>query len=223
MNDVRKVIYGTIILFLGVVVSWLSIIYVSACGLTFTCRQAAPKVDRTPIPTLIPASHSESPMGASPLEFNACQVGARDLIGAWVSAASPESEPFSFSDVNGNPCEGTFAADIQPLFVENSLWYTGAIGCVSCHNSALSDRSGGLDLTSYEAIALGTRRVAGATSAGTDILGGDDWEKSLLHEVLVNQGLVATGHSAESPAAALLIFAGQAVDAAAIATPTATP
>ena len=220
MNDVRKMIYGTIILFIGVVASWLTIIYVSACGLTFTCRQAAPRVDRTPIPTLIPASHSESPLGASPVEFNACQISATNLIGAWVSAKSPETETFAFTDVHGNPCEGTFAADIQPLFVENSIWYKGAIGCVSCHNSALSDRSAGLDLTSYEAIALGAGRVAGATSAGDDILGGGDWETSRLYEVLVNQGLVAKGHSADAPGVDVVIFAGQTVASEATATPT---
>ena len=54
MNDVQKMIYGTISLFLVVVVSWISLIYVSACGLTLTCRRALPKVDRTPMPTLIP-------------------------------------------------------------------------------------------------------------------------------------------------------------------------
>jgi mono/diheme cytochrome c family protein len=55
MNDVRKMIYGTIVLFFAMLVFWLSIIYISACGLTLTCHQAAPIVERTPIPTLIPA------------------------------------------------------------------------------------------------------------------------------------------------------------------------
>jgi len=221
MNDVRKMIYGTIGLFFGVLVFWLSIIYVSACGLTLTCRQAAPKIDRTPIPTLIPAPHTESHMGEGLAEFSQCQVAAIDLIGAWVTAKSPETEPFAFSDVNGNPCEGTFAADIQPLFVENSLWYKNAIGCVSCHNGALSERSAGLDLTTYDAIMLGSGRVADSTAKGADILGGGTWEKSTLYGVLVNQGLVATGHSADSPAAILLVFAGQSVEPE--ATATATP
>jgi hypothetical protein len=208
-DDVRKMIYGTIVLFLGVVTSWLGLIYVSSCGLTFTCRQALPKVDRTPIPTLIPVQHSESQPGAGAIaEFNQCQVAATDLIGAWVSAGSPESEAFAFSDVNGNPCQGTFSADVQPLFVENSLWYKGAIGCDSCHNAELTERSGGLDLSAHDAILLGSRRVAGSSSAGTDILGGGDWEKSLLHEVLVNQGLVPEGHSTENPPVQLLLYAG---------------
>lgn len=220
MNDVRKMIYGTIILFFGVLVFWLSIIYVSSCGLTLTCHQAAPIIDRTPIPTLIPAPHSEVQMGESASEFNKCQVTAADLIGAWVTAKSPETEPFAFSDVNGNPCEGTFAADIQPLFVENSLWYQSAIGCVSCHNSALSERSAGLDLTTYNAILQGSGRAADSTAKGADILGGGNWAKSKLYAVLVNQGLVAAGHSADSPAVPLLVFAGQASAAEATATPT---
>ena len=219
MNDVRKMIYGTIILFFGVLVFWLSIIYISSCGLTLTCKQAVPKADTTPIPTLIPAVHSDAQMGEGVVEFNKCQVAATDLIGAWVTAESPETEPFAFSDVNGNPCEGTFTADIQPLFVENSLWYTGAIGCVSCHNSALSDRSAGLDLTTHEAILTGSGRVADSTAQSADILGGGAWETSTLYSVLVDQGLVATGHSADSPAVSLVVFAGQ-VAAEATATPT---
>ena len=219
MNDVRKMIYGTITLFFVVLAFWLSIIYVSSCGLTLTCKQAAPKVERTPIPTLIPASHSEAQMGESVAEFNQCQISATDLIGAWVSSESPATEPFAFTDVSGKPCEGTYAADIQPLFVENGLWYKNAIGCVSCHNAELSARSGGLDLTTYEAISLGSGR-ADAASKGTDILGGGEMDKSALYGVLVNQGLVSAGHSTDSSAVALMVFAGQAVVAAATATPT---
>jgi hypothetical protein len=103
--------------------------------------------------------------------------------------------------------------------VENSLWYNGAIGCVSCHNAELTERSAGLDLTSYDAILLGSRRVAGASAAGTDILGGGDWESSLLHKVLVDQGFAPEGHSAENPPVQLIIYAGQATTET-TATPT---
>ena len=219
-DDVRKMIYGTIALFLLVVTIWIGSLFVFSCGLSLSCGQAAPRVDRTPIPTLIPAKHSEPQAGPVAMaEFNKCQVSAADLIGAWVSAGSPETEAFAFSDVNGNPCEGTFSADIQPLFVENSLWYKGAIGCVSCHNAELTERSAGLDLTTYDAILLGSRRVAGASAAGTDILGGGDWESSLLHKVLVDQGFAPEGHSAENPPVQLIIYAGQATTET-TATPT---
>lgn len=208
MNDVRKMIYGAIIGLLLALGLMFSIVYVSSCGLTLTCGQAEPKVDRTPIPTLIPASKSESGAGEAMTEFNKCQVNAVDLVGAWVASGTPETESFPFTGVNGESCLGTFA-DIQPLFVENSLWKTGALGCTSCHNAELTDRSKGLDLSSYSAVLLGSRRVTGATSKGTDILGNGDWQKSKLYDVLVNQALVPAGHSMDAPASSLVLFAGE--------------
>ena len=221
-DDVRRMIYGTLTFFLLGVVGWVTTLLIFSCGFNLECRQAAPRVLRTPIPTLIPVQHSEAQPGKSAVaEFNQCQVDATNLIGAWVTAGSSETEAFAFSDVNGNPCEGTYSADIHPLFVENSLWYAGAIGCVSCHNGALAERSGGLDLTTYDAILLGSQRAPDSTSAGNDILGGGNWEASALHRVLVTQGFLPEGHSAESQPVPLIIYAGQATaEASVTATPT---
>jgi len=219
MNDVRRMIYGTLALFLIGVVTWITTLLIFSCGLNFACRQAAPRVDRTPIPTLIPVKHAEAEtQPATIAEFNKCEVIATDLIGAWVSAGAPETETFPFSDVHGNPCEGTFE-DIQPLFVENSLWKKGVIGCVSCHNADLTARSGGLDLTTYEGILMGSGR-ADANAKGKDILGGGTWESSALYTVLVEQGFVPEGHSPDNPPVRLVIYAGQAVAAEVTATPT---
>lgn len=223
-DDTRKMIYGTIVVFLAFLVVWLGLVYVSACGFTLTCVQAAPFVARTPIPTLIPVKQSESrPEATAEVgEFNKCKVNATDLMGAWVSAGHTETEPFPFTDLNGQDCEGTFA-DIQPLFVENSIWFPGSLGCTSCHNAELTDRSAGLDLSSYDAIALGTRRVQGATSPGTDIFGNGDWEKSLLYEILVNQGLTTKGHSPDVEPRQTILYAGQVVvEVQATATEAAT-
>ncbi len=235
-DDVRKIIYGTIIGFLVVVGSWLSLIYVSACGFTLSCNRAAPIVIRTSVPTLIPVSQSQPQQSAQTpkAQFNGCKVSAADLIGAWVSAGSPETEPFPFNDVSGEPCEGTFANDVQHLFMENEFWYPGAIGCTSCHNAALIEqdqnsgegnkRSGGLDLTSYQGILAGTNRsYAGAK--GTDILGGGNWESSLLHDVLLVHGFVPAGHSKDAPPIPpVFIYAGQHVtEAAATAAASVTP
>lgn len=219
-DDTRRMVYGTLVAFLLFIVLWLGLVYVSACGFTLTCIQGAPLVERTPIPTLIPQKHAEAGPELPGGEFNQCQVAATELLGAWVSAGSPQTETFPFTDINGQDCEGTFA-DLQPLFVENSLWYPGSLGCVSCHNSQLIERSGGLDLSSYEAVVLGSRRVPESTSPGTDILGGGDWESSLLHEVLVNQGLTPEGHSADVEPRQHVLYAGQLVaEAEATATPT---
>ena len=209
MNDVRKLIYATLVGFLLFLMFWFSIVYISACGFTLTCIQADQIVVRTPIPTLIPPSRAGSQGGENVPEFNKCQVAATDLIGAWVSAGSSETEAFPFTNVNGEPCEGMFAEDIQPLFVENSLWYPGSIGCVSCHNADQPDRNSGLDLTSYAAM-----------TSGTDIFGGGDWETSILHEVLLNQKLVPEGHAKEEPGGLIFVFAGYSVSEAEV---TATP
>jgi hypothetical protein len=221
-DDTRRLVYGTIIAFLLFIVVWLGVVYISACGFTLTCIQGAPLVVRTPIPTLNPVRHSQQQPEISAEEFNKCQVAATDLIGAWVAAGHSESETFPFADLNGQNCEATFA-DIQPLFVENSIWFPGSLGCVSCHNADLTDRSAGLDLSAYDAISLGTRRVAESTSPGTDIFGDGNWEDSLLHEVLVNQGLTTLGHSPDVEPRVPILYAGQAVAADGEVTATPTP
>ena len=215
-DDVKRVIYGTIIGFLVVVLTWLGLIYVSSCGFTLSCNRALPLVVRTPVPTLIPVSMKEmAPTKAAPADFTACYVSAADLMGAWVNAGSPEAEAFPFTDLNGMPCEGTYDSDIQHLFVDNSIWYQGSLGCTSCHNAELTDRSGGLDLSSYQGI------IAGAS--GKDILGGGNWESSSLHAVLVVQGLVPAGHSPDvDPVAPVFLYAGQTSEETTTGTPTAT-
>ncbi len=211
-DDTRRMIYGTLVVFLAFLVVWLGFVYISACGFTLTCIQGAPLVVRTPIPTLIPFEQEQAQPVAPDGESAPCQVAATDLIGAWVMAGHTESEPFPFTDLNGQECEATFA-DVQPLFVENSIWFVGSLGCTSCHNADLTERSGGLDLSSYEAI----------SSAGTDLFGGDNWESSLLHEVLVNQGLTTQGHSPEVEPSNPLLYVGQALAADGEADVTATP
>jgi hypothetical protein len=213
-DDTRGLIYGTIVVFLVGVVIWLGIVYVSACGFTLNCIQGAPLVVRTPIPTLIPFGESRvQPEGtAVPVEFNKCQVAAADLIGAWVTAGHPETEPFPFTDLEGQNCEGTFA-DIQPILMDNSVWFPGSLGCTSCHNADLTERSAELDLSTYEAI-----------SANANLFGDGNWEGSLLHNVLVNRGLTTEGHSPDVEPPNPILYVGQVVaDAQAEVTPTATP
>lgn len=220
-DDTRRLVYGTIIAFLVFITLWLGFVYISACGFTLNCIQGAPIVVRTPIPTLIPFEGSQQQPGITEVEFNKCQIGATDLIGAWVAAGHSESEPFPFTDLNGQNCEATFA-DIQPLFVDNSVWFPGSLGCTSCHNADLTDRSAGLDLSSYESISLGSRRVAESTSPGTDIFGGGEWENSLLYEFLVNHGLTTQGHSPEGEPINPILYVGQVVAAEGETTPAAT-
>lgn len=223
MNDVRQWIFGAIIGLLACIGLMLSIVYVSACGFTVTCVQASPLIIRTPVPTLIPAEHTAD-LGSSDngSEFSGCLVSAQDLVGAWVAAGSPETEAFPFTDVSGDTCEGTYANDVQHLFVDNNIWYAGQLGCTSCHNAQLGERSAGLDLSSFAGITSGSNRsYEGAR--GTDILGDGDWESSALHDIFLVHGFVPEGHSADGPPLApVLVYAGQQSEELAV-TPTATP
>lgn len=220
-DDTRRMILGTLVVFLAFLVVWLGFVFVSACGFTLNCVQGAPLVVRTPIPTLSPLEQQQGQPEAAPVAFNACQVGAVDLIGAWVAAGHTKTEPFPFTDLNGQDCEATYE-DIQLLFRENSIWHPGSLGCTSCHNAELTDRSAGLDLSTYEAISLGTRRVAESTSPGTDIFGRGNWEDSLLYDILVNQGLTPQGHSPDVEPSNPIMYVGQPAAADAAAEGTAT-
>ena len=211
-DDTRGMIYGTIVLFLIGLVVWLSIVYISACGLTLNCLQGAPLVVRTPIPTLIPPKHAQAEAPVTNVEFDKCRIGAADLIGAWVEAGHSETDPFPFTDLNGQNCEATYQEDIQLLLRENSLWFPGSLGCISCHNADQPNRNGELDLSTYEAM-----------SSGKDIFGGGNWEDSLLHEVLVNQGLTGPGHSPDVEPHNPILYAGHAVAGDAEGEVTATP
>lgn len=221
-DDTRRLIYGTILAFLVFITSWLGFVYISACGFTLNCVRGAPLVVRTPVPTLSPLKHTQGQPQAAPEEFNKCQVAATDLIGAWVTAGHSETEAFPFTDGNGQDCQATYE-DIQPLLRENSLWFPGSLGCTSCHNADLTERSAGLDLSTYEAISLGSRRVAGSTSPGTDIFGDGNWEDSLLHDALVNQGLTTEGHSPDVEPRIPVLYVGEPVAAEGEGTPTEAP
>jgi len=56
MDDLRKLIYGTVFGFLAVIGVWLGIVYLSSCGFSIACPRGALTVIRTPVPTLIPAT-----------------------------------------------------------------------------------------------------------------------------------------------------------------------
>ncbi|MFN2145027.1 MAG: hypothetical protein ACK2T7_06715, partial [Anaerolineales bacterium] len=161
------------------------------------------------IPTLIPA-------GMPILELEeaapkvACQITAVNLIRAWVTAGYSEKEPFTFSDANGIDCTATFTEDVQKLFLEGNIWYTGAPACTTCHNPNLNEATAGMDLSSYQGMLLGSRRTGEA--AGNDIFGGGVWENSNLYKQLYVLRAMPQGRPADVPAEGPVIFAGSAVE-----------
>ena len=209
---------------------WFSIVYVSACGFTFTCNRGARLVDRTPIPTLIPATMPVQSAGGDTGAFNKCQIAAVDLIGAWVTAGVPETDKFGFTDVNGQNCEAVFGKDVQPLFLESNLWYPGSLSCSSCHQSNLALALQNMDLSSYAGILAGSGRANGEPK-GKDILGGGVWEESLLYQMvyapegksLINRPIMPLGRTADVPDKGPLIFGGRIIPVEETANSSATP
>jgi hypothetical protein len=165
---------------------FIAALYFGNCGFGEQCGYSRlPAVIHTPIPTLIPAGMPAPETISGPSASVKCTTDARTLLSTWVDAGSPESEPFAFTDRNGSACQAAFA-DVQTLFVEGNLWYTGALGCTTCHNPTLSAASAQMDLSSYAGILAGSRR-ASPEATGNDILGGGNWAASLLNDMLFVQ------------------------------------
>lgn len=209
MDDVRKYIYGALIMFVTGVLVWVGIVFVNACGLNFSCPPGAALVDRTPIPSLIPATLPVS-AHTDQMEFNKCKLGAVTLLGDWVSAGYPEKDAFSFTDMNGQNCEATYEKDIQPLLMQSGLWYSNSLSCTSCHNADMAETGTKFDISTYQGMLLGSGR-ADANAKGSDIFGSGNWEKSRLYDLLVKHSTTPPGHPANVPVDGPIIYVGQPI------------
>lgn len=149
----------------------------------FRVTEPPPVVTRTPIAPLPRATLPEASAGRG-VQYGTtgeCRIAALHLIGAWVAADKPESDPFPFDSMDGGECEGTFEADVHPLFTQPNVWYPGAVSCTTCHSEPLERADAQLDLSSYESILAGSRRES-STATGQDILGDEaSWQQSRLY------------------------------------------
>lgn len=205
-DDVRKLIFGVLGLFITVIAVWVGFVFFSGCGLSLDCEKGARIPERTPIPTLIPAAMPVIQQSAVQPKV-ACQVTAVNLVGAWVNAGYSDTETFEFTDINGQTCTANFHDDVQKLFLEGNIWFTGAPACITCHNATLENA--GMDLSSYEAMLAGSQRTSPDVS-GNDIFGGGNFESSLLYKMLYVEKKMPLGRPADSPAEGPIIFAGSA-------------
>jgi hypothetical protein len=178
--------------------SFIAILYFANCGFSGDCSQVGlPGVLHTPIPTLIPATlpagnaHTNASIEAK------CLVTARTLLSAWVSSGYPETNLFQFTDKNGAICEATFAVDVLPLFTDGNLWYSGSMSCSMCHTAVIDKAAARMDLSSYAGILAGSQRSSQDVN-GNDILGGGDWENSLLNQKLFVLQEMPLGHPASA-------------------------
>jgi mono/diheme cytochrome c family protein len=210
MDDFRKLMYGVILAFIAVLLLWGSIVYISACGFSFICQRSRSVAISTPIPTLAAATLPAPDFSVNIPTVDRCKVPAVNLIGAWVSSGYPESESFTFTDVDGLMCQAAFKEDVQPLFLEANLWFPGSLPCAACHLPDLEITSAQLDLSSYAGMQKGSRRATLGAS-GVDIFGKGMWEDSLLYDSLFVKKNMPLGRPPNIPAEGPIIFAGSVV------------
>lgn len=213
-DDVRNYIYGALIVFLTGITIWIGVVYINACGLSLSCKRGEPTVERTPVPTLIPANLPASENSLA--RGNGCQVAATDLLGAWVQAGAPESSAFEFMDIQGRECQADFG-DVQPLFIESNVWYSGSHSCATCHFHDLETAAAQLDLGSYAGILAGSRRTD-SESQGTPIFQSTSWTSSLLYDFIAHVKEGVAGHEAIN--SQVILAAGRILPAS---SPAATP
>ncbi len=91
MDDFRKILYGVVIVFVLMLVVWISFLTSLGCGFTLSCRTAIPTAERTSIPTLVPATLPASNrfLGAATLPVTPTSTQP----GAIVAAPNETSEP----------------------------------------------------------------------------------------------------------------------------------
>ncbi len=118
MDDFRKLMYGVLIAFVGVIVTWVSIVYISACGLTFTCRQARAVPDTTPVPTLPAATLPAPDFSISSAATPTVATASPQAGGEQIPRPSNSGEPGEALDLTGDEAAGA------EVFQTN---------CVPCH------------------------------------------------------------------------------------------
>ncbi|MCP4363260.1 MAG: hypothetical protein GY796_35110 [Chloroflexi bacterium] len=127
--------------------------------------------DTPPTETAPPDTSSESDEATESTETEASETGitevvsastgggaaarAVDLVGAWVDAGSPESEPFDYTGIDGNSYQATFDVDILPLFTNNGVWFENSPACLGCHFGSIEESAHEMDLGSHEGILAG--------------------------------------------------------------------
>src|SRR5271157_458083 len=163
---------------------FISSLYFFNCGANANCSSASlAQIIHTPIPSLFPATLPASVPGSSSASGPAkCSVSAETILSAWVNAGYPETQAFNFTDTKNTSCTAAFT-DLQPIFNESNLWYSGAPACITCHNSSLNPAYAQMDLSTYAGIVAGSHR-ASSSAKGTDILGGGNWDQSKLNQTL---------------------------------------
>ena len=135
MDDFRKLMYGVLVAFIGVIVVWVSIVYISACGLTFTCHQAQPVAYHTPIPTLEAATLPAPDFSISRIATATLPAASTQTGGDGIARPSNPGGPGEALTLNGDATSGA------QIFQANCLPCHGAEGAQGVPNPGSDDGS----------------------------------------------------------------------------------
>jgi mono/diheme cytochrome c family protein len=122
-DDVQKYIYRALTIFVVGVLVWVGFIFINACGFSLACKQGAALVERTPIPTLLPATMPASQRFIpTPTMFPTLTVAeaATQTAGEGSNIARPSNlgGPGEAVNLTGDAATGA------KIFASN---------CISCH------------------------------------------------------------------------------------------
>jgi len=118
MEDFRKFMYTALIAFVLLLVVWISIVYISACGLTLTCHRGQPIAVRTPIPTLAAATLPAPDFSVVSAITPATTTGAAESGGDGVPRPSNPGGPGDALNLAGDATAGAEVFQVN---------------CVPCH------------------------------------------------------------------------------------------
>jgi mono/diheme cytochrome c family protein len=120
MDDFRKFMYTALVAFVSLLVVWLGMVYISACGFTLTCPQARPLVDRTPVPTLAAATLPEPDFSISRAVTPTGTTASAESGGSQIPRPSNSGGPGDALNLTGDASSGA------QIFQNN---------CAACHGS----------------------------------------------------------------------------------------
>jgi len=118
MDDFRKFMYTALVAFVALLVVWLGIVYISACGFTLTCHRAQTFVARTPVPTLAAATLPAPDFSVSSAAVPSSESAASGSEGDGIPRPSNPGGPGEALGLTGDASTGA------EIFQTN---------CVSCH------------------------------------------------------------------------------------------
>ena len=118
MDDFRKFMYTALIAFVSLLVVWLGMVYISACGFTLTCPQGRPLVDRTPVPTLAAATLPAPDFSISSAVTPTSETSSAGAGGEEIARPSNSGGPGDALNLTGDAASGA------QVFQTN---------CVACH------------------------------------------------------------------------------------------